>query len=296
MDEPIGEAHLGEFARHQLDVARRDPRVDRSRGAMVADFFLALEEAERWREMTTWGLVELAGAVEQEETRLGVGRSDPGLTDPQRRRLQAAWERAEMARAETANEYPHVHAWTLISMLSALDALVDEFVPSLQHILAMSLVDRVRQRLSEADRARWDEPPDDDQQALQESLAKLLVPQKPQRLTGKGTERYEPRLARAGLRAPAERPIPVDLDVALTELGALRDVLVHRGGRVDERALKEAPTLPYAEGQLVRLGRDDYRRYSAAVRAYGTDITQRIIPPEMRIDLADWRNEAYATA
>src|SRR5581483_11247701 len=99
MSDLIGEARLGEFARHQLEVARRDPRVGRSRGAMVADFFDAMEEAERWREMTTWGLRELANAVEQEEARLGVSQNDAGMTPDQQRRLQAAWERAAMAQA-----------------------------------------------------------------------------------------------------------------------------------------------------------------------------------------------------
>jgi hypothetical protein len=73
-------------------------------------------------------------------------------------------------------------------------------------------------------------------------------------------------------------------------------VLVHRAGRVDAKALLEAPTLPYVDGEFVRLRRDDYRRYSAAVRAYGIDVTQRIIQPDARRDLADWRNSAYVTA
>lgn len=33
--------------------ARNDPRLERRRGSMIADFNLALEEAERMRELTT---------------------------------------------------------------------------------------------------------------------------------------------------------------------------------------------------------------------------------------------------
>jgi hypothetical protein len=299
MDGPIGEAYVGEFARHQLDVTRRDPRVDRLRGAMVADFFAAMEEAERWREMTTWGLRELAQAVEQEERRCGVSRDDPHLSPEHRRSLQNAWERAEMARAEIANEYPYVHAATLVSMYSALDALVEELVPGAQQIIALSLFESVQGHLTEEQRALWDEVPDKNRDVLRDAIVHVLaqhLPQKPKKLIGKGTDRHEALLARANLKTLPERPIPDDLDEALTELGALRDVLVHRAGRLDAQALLEAPTLRYADGEFVRLGRDDYRRYSAAVRAYGIDITQRMIPPEMRRDLADWRNNAYVTA
>jgi hypothetical protein len=73
-------------------------------------------------------------------------------------------------------------------------------------------------------------------------------------------------------------------------------VLVHRGGRVDQRALAEAPTLKYADGEFVRIGRADYRRYSAAVRAYGIDITQRVLDPKERRDLTSWRDNYYVNA
>jgi hypothetical protein len=109
--DSIGEAYLGDFARHQLEAARRDPRVDRSRGAMVADFFAAMEEAERWREMTTWGLDELAEAVEQEERRLRVCRDDSDLTPEQRRSLQAAWERIVVVKRRTLSAHWWLTTW-----------------------------------------------------------------------------------------------------------------------------------------------------------------------------------------
>jgi hypothetical protein len=297
--DSIGEAYLGDFARHQLEAARSDPRVDRSRGAMVADFFAAMEEAERWREMTTWGLHELAEAVEQEERRLRVCRDDSDLTPEQRRSLQAAWERSEMARAEIGNEYPYVHAMTLVSMHSALDALVEELVPGAQQIMALSIFESLQGRLSEEQQALWDEIPEERRHLLREAITEVIarqLPQKPKKPTGSGAERYEAVLARTNLQTSPDRSIPDDLDQALSELSALRDVLVHRAGRVDAKALLEAPTLPYVDGEFVRLRRDDYRRYSAAVRAYGIDVTQRIIPPDARRDLADWRNSAYVTA
>lgn len=37
----------------------------------------------------------------------------------------------------------------------------------------------------------------------------------------------------------------------------------------------------------------DDRVDAAAIRAYGIDVTQRIIPPDMRTDLAKWQDQAY---
>ncbi len=76
----------------------------------------------------------------------------------------------------------------------------------------------------------------------------------------------------------------------LAEVVALRHVLAHRAGRVDERALKQAPALRYADGELVRVTRAEYRLYSAALWTYGEEVIRRLMgdlvpaPP-----LADWR-------
>jgi hypothetical protein len=238
----IGPEQFGEFALRQLEAARRDPRAVRGRGAMVADFQDAMEEAERIRELGVWGLYELRRSLEREEAECGVSREDSGVAQSEARKLQAAWERSEMARAEIENEYPHLHATALISMHSALDALVEE--------------------LGKSGRPR-----------------------------DAGAARYETVLAKAGLRAPHDRPLPDDLRQALAELGALRDVLVHRAGSVDELAINDAPSLTqrYGQGDFVRLNRADYRRYSAAGRAYGAEIIRRLfgrLAPD--VDLASW--------
>ncbi len=97
-------------------------------------------------------------------------------------------------------------------------------------------------------------------------------------LSGKGAIRYERRLKAAGLDAPQDRPIPDDLDQALKEFGVIRDCLIHRGGRTDPRALELAPTLGsyYRDGDLIRLGGEDYRTYSAAIRCYAAEVIDRL--------------------
>lgn len=87
--------------------------------------------------------------------------------------------------------------------------------------------------------------------------------------------------------------------LALREITALRNVIVHRAGRVDDRALREAPTLATVRrmslGDFVRIGRVDYRMYSAALRSYGDEVLRRLFraSPEFSdlfdFDLIQWR-------
>lgn len=259
----------------------------------VAHLLITLTGGSRSREIMSWGLTELVQAVEREEARLGVKHDDPDLSESDAAALQAAWERAAMARAESENDYPYVHAVTLVSMYGALDALVEELVPGAQQIIAMSFFETLQEKLSDEDRALWDDVTEERRELLRQAITNAvadMLPQKPAKPRGGGAGRYEAVLERAGLRTTAARPIPPDLDETLAELGALRDVLVHRAGRVDAKALADAPTLPYHDGDFVRIDRANYRRYSAAVRAYGIDIAQRIVPPLTRDDLANWRS------
>lgn len=279
-----------------LDEARDDPRLHRKRGAMIGDFQLALDEAERMRELATWGIHELTRSVERTEAELGVSRTDPELAAEHGAELRAAWQRAEIAKSEETNEYPHLHASALVAMVSALDAMVEELVPAFREFLvdlnARHLVDRIAElgplTLDDHDR-------DETIAVLREVLAAKLPPSRPPK--GKGSVRYEASLEKLGLAAPPDRPIPVDLDAALTEIGVLRDVLVHRAGRLDDRGLSQAPTLRsrYEDGDFIRINRADYRRYSAAIRCYGAEIARRAMlglwdGSDDDVDLATWRN------
>lgn len=275
MASHVGEESAGAFARAQLAAARRDPRLDRHDGrAMIADFWDAMEEAERVRMLGLLGLHELTQAVAHEEARLGAKRDAEGLDPEIARALQAAWERAEWARAELANESPHSNAQALISMNSALDAMVEELVKhwrgfQVKHITATILA-KGREAEPEAVAAIPSETLGRVERAVGLEVERMVP--KALRPEGSGTARYEKPLARIGLAAPPDRPIPVDLDAALTELGALRDVLVHRAGRGDATALDQASTLPYKVGQFVRISRQDYRTYSAAIRCYAAEV------------------------
>lgn len=100
---------------------------------------------------------------------------------------------------------------------------------------------------------------------LVDALAKKLgdVDPAPRR---SGATRWEEPLSQVRLGAPEARPIPADMDHALAEVIQLRHVVAHRAGRVDARALRAAPSLPYTADALVRIDRADYNRYSRRPR------------------------------
>lgn len=272
---------------------------------MIADFWDAMEEAERVRSLSLMGLHELTYALEREETRLGVDRDANNLDAADVAVLQAAYERAEWAKAELANESPHGNAQALISMNSALDAMVEELVIHLRAFHVKRLADEVLANAWEAAGDAVQHLGGPVRAALERAVreeVELAVP-KPLRPRGSGIERYEKPLRRVGWGAPASRPIPEDLDAALAEIGALRDVLVHRAGRVDDAALAQAPTLPYSAGQFVRISRSEYRKYSAAIRCYTQEIGFRGIRgwPDVTDeshgpDLARWRDYVTVNA
>jgi hypothetical protein len=58
-------------------------------------------------------------------------------------------------------------------------------------------------------------------------------------------ERWEDALGRVGLGETSDRPLPSDLRDTLNELGEIRNVLLHRMGRLDHRALNAVREGPW---------------------------------------------------
>lgn len=109
---------------------------------------------------------------------------------------------------------------TVVSMVSALDALVEELVPRAREMLVEHQVrasmGRAREQEPEAAARVGDAALEAIRRAAQKVLDERLgsFDASPR---GAGAERWEDVLRNAGLQAPPERPIPADLDQALTE-------------------------------------------------------------------------------
>jgi hypothetical protein len=268
------------LADRQLADARRDPRLSHGREAVIADWWAAMGAAERVRRLADSGLHALLDSESAAERKLEAeGRTDPDDRDRQRV-LEAARQRGAMAAAEQANQLAELNAMTLVAMVSAVDALVEELVPRVRELLvqirAEEMLNKARElepeaagALSEAVLARALE-------VTRTTLAAVL-PKLKKAPRGTGATRWETVLSQVGLQARPDRQIPADLNEALGEVVELRHVIAHRASRVDDGALKKAPTLGYAEGDLVRISRDDYRCYSAALWTYGDEVTRRLL-------------------
>jgi hypothetical protein len=181
-------------------------------------------------------------------------------------------------------------------MHSALDALIEQFVEAVRDLPFLVRMKDAEEKVPEAAEILTPEM----REGMLEKLREAFKVSKLERLgrEGGGTARYEPLLKQVSLDAPEDRPIPADLDQALAEIGALRDVLIHRAGRVDEKAFEKAPSLAerYEAGELVRLKGEDFRTYSAAIRCYGAEVIHRfyrrwpdLADPEGGPDLGNWR-------
>ncbi len=293
----VGEDSLGDYAREQLDAIRRDRRLERGHGAMIDDFGLAVEEAERTRAIGRIGLHEIRAAYERERAALDA----EGIDARREQDVQVFWVRAEMARAEIENDYPAINTPALLALNSALDALVEHLAPAVRDLPFEMQMKKTEEELPEAAGHLTPEI----RRRLIAGIQELLKVEELKSLKGKGAIRYERRLKAAGLDAPQDRPIPADLDQALREFGVIRDCLIHRGGRIDPRALELAPSLgsSYEDGDLIRLGGEAYRTYSAAIRCYGAEIIHRLYvrwpgltDPEESPDLNNWRGHHLVDA
>jgi hypothetical protein len=266
-----------------LDEARRDPRLAVGREAMVRDWWAAMKAAERTRRIFEWGALAIVRAP------------DPYCDDPPASR--AFQERQALAQADLDSELAEISAMTLVAMVSALDALVQELTPSVREaitdIRGRQIVDRFREDRPDLVASVGETEVDAVAHALADQLARTL-PKLQIKPRGSGASRWEDVLTQVGLGASAGQAVPEDLDHALGEVIQLRHVIAHRATRIDSSALKQAPTLPYEVDQLVRISRDDYRRYSAALWTYGEEILRRLMrdlgPPPMPLER--WRDNA----
>jgi hypothetical protein len=128
------------LAEQELSEAKHDPRLDRGREAMIADWRTATQAAERARKLGIWGLHELTMSLQREELALGFRRGQPDAPADVAAALDAASERAQLAQADQDNEAAELNAMTLVAMLSALDAMIEELVPGAQEMMLAVMV------------------------------------------------------------------------------------------------------------------------------------------------------------
>ena len=289
MPPDYGRDYLAGLALTQVEQAENDPRAEQQVGLRDA-FYAATGEAENLRLLAQLGLLKLARQPIEEGS---VNADD----------WQAKWEQSHLAQLMVDTDFPYLNAMTLVAIYSAVDAMIESLVPSrVEAIVAMRLLAVLEQLDVDLDspetRQRFEAV------MTSEVLAGELekIAKKTGRVGSGGLSRYERHLQVADLAGFSDRAFPEDLDVALTEISALRDVLVHGGARVDAKAVSKAPTLPargYPDGCFARIGREDYRTYSAALFTFAEEVLDRMllqVGQERPNRLSDWRYNATLNA
>jgi hypothetical protein len=106
-------------------------------------------------------------------------------------------------------------------------------------------------------------------------------------------DRWEDLLSRIYLRPIPERALPDDLRLTINEFAAVRNVILHRMGRIDKKALTFVTEGPWRTvNERVVIDDKLYRRYIAALIAYQRELEDRMLS---RMGLAsqssvtDWR-------
>lgn len=212
---------------------------------------------------------------------------------------QAMWELIELARAEREGDYAWINAATVWALHSALDALVEQNSPAVislvARIHAQELVSKTAAQQSELTA----QLPEGALDSIVQAVAGVIVEDaniKIVRPRGNGAIRWERPLAAVGLGAADGHPIPPAMDRALAELCVLRDVLSHRGGRVDQKAANDWPSGALQVDGFVRISQSQVKRYSAAVGAYGAEISRRLLARfsvTVDLDLGHWELHGF---
>jgi hypothetical protein len=125
---------------------------------------------------------------------------------------------------------------------------------------------------------------------------RTLMPALPSLRMGRDLEltaRWEEALSRLWLGAPPGRDLPMDMRAVLDEAGEVRNVLLHRLGRVDQRLLDVVAEGPWRNlDELVVIDDGLYRVYAAALFSYADELLMRVriaLGEAAPRDLGDWR-------
>ncbi len=285
------------------------PRFTPNGGVHRIDWRRAAGAAAQTRKLGISGLRELTLLLEREEAQLGFRHGAADTPTDVARELESAKVCSELAKRELENETPELNAMTLVAMVSAVDTLVEYMVPAHRDMRIAELIQEAETQLAKQlppaapqFRGPRDELVEEIADALKhypkDEVANHLNAQLPKigRVRDVGIIRWERPLEAIELGNVDSYRLPNDLQDALTEIVAIRHLLVHRAGRIDQWTLDKVPSLRQKDGELVRVGElirltnADYLRYSPALWTYGEDIECRFDNDiDEWVNLAGWR-------
>lgn len=186
------------------------------------------------------------------------------LSRAERRRIAESKKNAALATTEVNEDFPTVNGQLLVVVWGYLEAFIEDFLADWVERRAEAVTSEEAQgiRVRLADFIAMD----DRERAL------FLVSEVARRAPGHGgIGQFEFVVSVFGLDGNLEP----ETRRALIEMGAIRNVLLHRAGVVDRQFVTVCPWLRYERGQMVRVSSDDALRYVTAVARYATELAKR---------------------
>ena len=212
-------------------------------------------------------------------------------------------ERPHGVRASADRAIMHWNAMTLVMIYGGIEDFVESMGSGL-HPIVRDTNPMKRKKIFEHNRTRNRQLKASGELTAQGAhtltqftkvLSEALLP-KPLRAANHDlptADRWEDLLSRVYMRPIRGRPLPEDLRLTLNELGAVRNVILHRMSRMDERALAQVTEGPWRSvNERVVIDDGLYQRYIAALVAYQRELEDRMrsqmkVDPES--DINTWR-------
>ncbi len=176
-------------------------------------------------------------------------------------------EDADLAQREIETGCPILFANALVALWSLLEATIRATVVAWlkndPNIRQVDIIAKLRVRLGEYERLSNDE--------RYYYVAELLESETSAGLRN-GIGRFEAILKPLTL----DGPVPAQLRKDMFEFGQVRNLIVHRGGRIDPQLTNSCPWLNLKVGNQLSITEEQFHKYSRAVRYYASLIIYRI--------------------
>lgn len=180
--------------------------------------------------------------------------------------LQRAQKMAELAKREFDEGFPLLHSQALVSQWGGLEALIRTFLArwltNEPNAILAEPIQRLRIRLGEYETLDENERPYYILELLENEIKAPLRD---------GVSRFECLLGVFGLSGEVDETDRKNL----YEMQQLRNVIVHRRSVADRRLIEACPWLGLKTGDLVTIKHEAYRRYTASVVNYVTELIVR---------------------
>lgn len=237
-----------------------------------------LRETAEFAEAVNFGLANTGRLALAEELFQELERRDPSLAHDETEGSEKAAERLRDLRERTAKAekqiqdgLPLLHSQMAIGIWSVLEAAIDDFVVAWMTNVSASLASEELAKIK-VPAALFEEMdrPARMQFLLEEFKRNLRTDSKV------GIERFESLLKPLGLSGPVEDSVRRDI----FELSQVRNAILHRASRADQRLVEACPWLALRPGDKVVIAGPDSDRFARSV----TDYLKSVIERALKVD------------